>query len=138
MSIRTYTGTIYLCDDCGQPAYIDNSDPKYGPLNEHFREQWDGVHCPSHPLASRLLEVDWETTLLAEIQRCYPDTNPDNPGPTQEGKPFRMLPQDTHKWAERYGMAFLYAATGGDVTAWCRAIAENAGAKLDADEGWLL
>lgn len=130
MSIRTYTGVIYLCADCGQPAY----DGEYG---MHFNEQWDGVGCPNHPLAGRLLAVDWEPALLAEIQRCYPDTHPDIAGPTPEGKPFRMLPQDIRKWADRYGTAFLYAATGPDVTAWCRAIAEHAGAKLDVIDGWL-
>jgi hypothetical protein len=132
-SIRTYAKTIYLCADCGQPAYPHGGDD----LNMHFNEQWDGVHCGHHPLAGDLLPVDWEPSLLAEIQRCYPDTHPDISGPTPDGKPFQMFPQDVHKWAERYGVAFLYAVTGGDVTAWCRAIAENAGARLSAGEGWL-
>lgn len=131
MSIRTYAGTIYLCVDCGQPAYEDDDD-----YSTHFDEQWDGVGCQNHPLAGRLITVDWAPELLAEIQRCYPNTNPDRPGPTPEAKPFVTWDSDRRKWAERYGVGFVYAAAGPDVTLWCMAIAENAGAELYSLTGW--
>jgi hypothetical protein len=69
-SIRTYTGTIYLCKTCGQPCRQGPDGP------EHFKEQWDGVFCPMFPLAGDRLEVEWDTSSLDDLKDSYPDTYP--------------------------------------------------------------
>lgn len=70
-SIRTYSGTIYLCKSCGQPSF-DNP----GVAMEHFTEQWDGIFCPMFPLAGERLEVAWDPASLDDLKDSYPDTYP--------------------------------------------------------------
>jgi hypothetical protein len=69
-SIRNYSGKIYICGTCGQPAFVG----EYGP--QHFHEQWDGVYCPQHPMAGALLTVAWDDMSLDDVKRKYPDTYP--------------------------------------------------------------
>lgn len=69
-SIRTYDGEIRLCGSCGQPCF----DGEVG--WEHFQEQWDGIHCPHHPLAADdPAVINWDRNSLEAVKRSYPDTS---------------------------------------------------------------
>ncbi len=70
MSIRDYTGAVYVCGTCGQPSY----EGELGP--QHFTEQWDGVFCPWFPLAGESLKVAWDDASLCDLRDKYPDTFP--------------------------------------------------------------
>ncbi|MEU5426875.1 hypothetical protein AB0H73_14900 [Streptomyces olivoreticuli] len=69
-SIRAFSDTIHICNECAQPAFKG----EFGP--EHFQEQWDGVHCPMFPLAGDLVTVSWDALSLGELKAKYPDTYP--------------------------------------------------------------
>lgn len=73
-SIRTYEGTIYLCSKCGQPCYQGTAEGYV--MLMHFDEQWDGIHCPMHPLAEGAIAVDWDEDSLRDLKEQYPDTYP--------------------------------------------------------------
>lgn len=65
-SMRDYTGEIYICTSCGQPAYAGVSGPS------HFAEQDGGVFCPAFPAASGLLRTDWDAFSLGQVREEYP------------------------------------------------------------------
>lgn len=70
-SIRSYTGEIHLCRSCGQPSFVDD---EVG--HQHFKEQWDGIHCPYYPLAGEPVRMDWDSMSLEQVREEYPDTYP--------------------------------------------------------------
>jgi hypothetical protein len=127
-SMRTYAGTIYLCSDCGQPAYTAADGDEDG-LPLHFDEQWDGVECGDHPLAGQLITVVWERELLAELKRCYPDTHP-SARPAGPRGPMCLPAMDIEDLDRRYGTAVMFAIAENNPTAACAAIARHLGAKL--------
>jgi hypothetical protein len=74
-SIRTYEGDIRLCRSCGQPCY--HGDTGEGLMWLHFHEQWDGIHCPTHPLAEQNpIAIKWDPSSLVDLKETYPDTYP--------------------------------------------------------------
>jgi hypothetical protein len=127
-SIRTYAGIIYLCSDCGQPAYTGAGGDEDG-LPLHFDEQWDGVECGHHPLAGELITIAWEPELLTEVKRCYPDTHP-NARPTGPQGPMCLPAVDLEDFNRRYGTAVMFAIAENSATAACTAIARHLGAKI--------
>ena len=75
-SIRTWTGPVFLCSSCGQPCHESAGDPEYGSRPQHFREQRDGVHCATFPLAAKRIEVDWLPASLDDLKARYPAPRP--------------------------------------------------------------
>ncbi|CAG7653876.1 hypothetical protein [Actinacidiphila bryophytorum] len=75
-SIRTYTGPVFLCSSCGQPCYESAQATEGGALLQHFREQRDGIHCATFPLATRKIEVDWQPTSLDDLKSRYQQARP--------------------------------------------------------------
>jgi hypothetical protein len=72
---RDHSGQVAVCAACGQPAYwAEETDYYAGPM--HFPDQWDGVHCPRYPLASRLIDVSWDPQSLADWKARYGCTYP--------------------------------------------------------------
>lgn len=69
-SIGAYEGTIYLCTACGQPCYDGIVEDEY-PALMHFKEQWDGIHCPQFPLAAGRIEVKWDDLSLKQVKETY-------------------------------------------------------------------
>ncbi|MCW8097078.1 hypothetical protein [Streptomyces tauricus] len=67
---HTFIGQICVCTACGQPAYNGEAG------NEHFTDQWDGIHCPWFPLAGTMAPLDWNPRSLAEWKAGYPCTYP--------------------------------------------------------------
>lgn len=133
-------GTVYLCNNCGQPA---TNELEYGfpdGLSMHWSQQWDGVYCNNYPIAGKLIEVDWEPSLLRQIEEQYPNTNPDRNEPAAQPERLFQFPSDGDKrsmswWRGRYGLWFTYAARTPTTTDWCVAIAHHLGAEL-GDAGW--
>ncbi|MDB1089448.1 hypothetical protein PJ985_17960 [Streptomyces sp. ACA25] len=72
---RDYTGQVTVCSACGQPAYWAE-EPGYWAGHRHFTDQWDGVHCPRHPLASRVIDVAFHPRSLADWKTRYTCTYP--------------------------------------------------------------
>ncbi|RDD85731.1 hypothetical protein [Streptomyces parvulus] len=62
-----FTGKVYVCASCGQPAH--NTSDYWGP--QHFHDQWDGVHCEWFPLAGRLLITRLHPRSLADWKAGY-------------------------------------------------------------------
>jgi hypothetical protein len=71
LSIRNYTGTVYICNTCGQPCG-DTIDMGIC----HFSEQWDGVLCPYFPLSGTPIKIKWDGLSLKTLKAKYPDTYP--------------------------------------------------------------
>ncbi|MFF8412839.1 hypothetical protein [Streptomyces omiyaensis] len=67
---RDYTGPLYVCTDCGQPAF----DGSYG--HEHFTDQWDGVHCSQFPLTGTVVTAHWDPRSVKEWKARYPCSYP--------------------------------------------------------------
>jgi hypothetical protein len=82
-SIRTYEGDIRLCRSCGQPSYL--GDAGRALVWRHFREQWDGVHCPRFPLADNPVAIEWDDIALMTVKATFRDTS--GPAFTLPGKP---------------------------------------------------
>lgn len=73
-SIRDYDGEVRVCAFCGQPCFFGLTE--VGAVWQHFREQWDGVHCPRFPLAGKVVEIEWDPSSLDDLRQRYPDTYP--------------------------------------------------------------
>ncbi|MEU1630846.1 hypothetical protein ABZ746_37510 [Streptomyces sp. NPDC020096] len=74
VSIRTDDGIVYLRSSCRQPCYGGVAEGELMLL--HFKEQWDGIHCPMFPLAADPIAVDWDAFSLQDLKEQYPDTYP--------------------------------------------------------------
>jgi hypothetical protein len=75
-SIRTFDGEIRLCRSCGQPCFYGDSAAEGVQVWQHFREQWDGVYCPRHPLSDTPVAIGWDELSLKTLKANYPDTFP--------------------------------------------------------------
>ncbi|MFZ3569433.1 hypothetical protein ACNYS0_21005 [Streptomyces sp. BH034] len=73
-SIRNYQGEVRLCASCGQPCYLGPT-AEFGELWQHFREQWDGIHCDRFPLPPETIEIAWSPMSLQDLKRTYPDAH---------------------------------------------------------------
>ena len=127
-SIRTHTGIIYLCADCGQPARTTTAAGRDGTAS-HFDEQHGGVECSRYPMAGELIAVTWEPELLAEIKRCYPDSRPSD-RPDGPASPICLASMDLDNVHRRYGSGVLFAIAENSATSTCTAIARHLGAQI--------
>ena len=128
VSIRTHTGIVYLCTDCGQPAYSAFAAHRYGPA-AHFDEQQGGAVCSRYPLAGELIAVTWEPELLAEIKRCYPDARP-SARPAGPAGQICLPALDIDDIHHRYGPGVMFAIAENSATSTCTAIARHLGAQI--------
>jgi len=127
-SIRTYTGVIFLCTDCGQPACATSTADDDGSAS-HFDEQRGGVECSRYPLAGELIAVSWEPELLAEVKRCYPDARPSS-RPAGPAGHIRLPALDLNDVHQRYGPGVLFAIAEDSATSTCTAIARHLGVQF--------
>lgn len=75
-SIRTYEGEIWICANCGQPAFLAGTRDNGEDWWLHFTEQWRGIHCNRFPLAGTVLKMTWDYKSLLQVKERYPDLRP--------------------------------------------------------------